>query len=331
METLSWIIFFALLGILIWLEIKFGIVNVDPRYIVIRRNVWTGSLKELKPGLNFIIPGLHENFRLVDCRQVILDPPVLTVTSRDGQPVDVDYQITLWVDGFKSQEKLNELNDGQAIKVATKIGQQESVQEQNFQERFRKDIEVIGLKESNVSIQNMISAHALADLISPKKKTLPVFCPNCRSEIKKNQMFCPNSHCTKSEEKSKEKEGKKERSLDEFKIPTGFFERLSWAAGIALNDFLADKYGLGCFLKIRNVRYPQDTERAARSQKIASMEGEATKARLNKETEALKNLINETKIDPNVAFLSTKLMEVIPEMLLALKGERKKIEGREKK
>lgn len=327
METLSWIIFFALLGALIWLEIKFGIVNVDPRHIAIRRNVWTGSLKELKPGLNFIIPGLHENFRLVDCRQVIHDPPVLTVTSRDGQPVDVDYQITLWVDGFIDQTNLNE---GQAIKAATKIGQQEG-EEQTSQERFKKDIEVIGLKESNVAIQNMISDHALDDLIGPEKKMLPVFCPNCRSNIEKQHMFCPNSKCTKSEGKSEEKAKKEGRSLDEFKIPTGFFERLSWAAGIALNDFLGDKYGLGCFLKIRNARYPEDTERAARSQKIATMEGDATKARLDREAVALKNLIESTNTNPNVAFLGTKLMEIIPEMMLALKGERKKTEGREKK
>jgi len=71
---IPWVVFFGFLGILIYLFIKHGIVNIDPQHIVIKRNVITGGLKELKPGLRFFIPGVYENFQLVDCRQVILDP-----------------------------------------------------------------------------------------------------------------------------------------------------------------------------------------------------------------------------------------------------------------
>lgn len=329
MDAILWFIIAVLLVILGWLWLKFGVINIDPQFIAICRNVWNGKLKELKPGLRFFIPGLYEIFRMVDCRQVIIDPPALTVTSRDGQQIDVDYQITLWVNGFKDKAKLKE---GRAIKAATKIGEQGEAQGKDSQGRFKKDVETIGLKESNVAIQNMIAGHLLSELIG--NKDIPnIICPNCNSAITKDHIFCPNDSCSKSELGSKEKVAAekdiniaevKPSDLDKFKIPTGFFERLSWAAGITLNNFLEEKYGLGCYLKVRNVRYPKDTERAARATKIAEMEGDATVARLAKETTAFANLINVTKVNPDVAFLGGKLLESAMEIAAGWGGGKRK-------
>lgn len=323
METLWMIVFFILLGVLVGLCIKFGIVNIDPQHIVIRRNVITGALKELKPGLRFFIPGLYENFRLVDCRQVIIDPKPLTVTSRDGQPVDVDYQITLWVDGF---DEKGEIKKGQAIKTATKIGEQKEILAkvgvEASQEKFKKDLETMGLKESNVSIQNMIGNYLMGELVG-EKLPLAISCPFCGREIKGGEK--PETECSNPDCEMKKKG---------MKVPAGFYERLSFSSGIRLHNDLGERYGLGCFLKIRNALYPADVERAARAERIAEMEGRATKARFDKETEAFKNLINETGVDPNVAFLGGKLIEAIPEVVAALKGEKRKTEkteGREKK
>ncbi|MBI4709495.1 MAG: SPFH domain-containing protein [Candidatus Portnoybacteria bacterium] len=310
------VVLLVLLAILVYLFINFGIINVDPQFIAIRRNVLTGGLKELKPGLSFFVPGVFEDFRLVDCRQVILDPEPLTVTSRDGQPVTVDYQITLWVDGFFGEDKIEKALDGkekiiakkggikgdQAIKAATRIGEQTGIQVTTPQERFKKDIEAIGLKESNVSIQNMIASYMLEDLIG-KKDALPVLCPNCGCKIESEKDTCPDDKCPKH--------GKK--------VPAGFFERLSWSAGISLNDSLDDKYGLGCFLKIRNVRYPEDYEKAQRAQKIAEMQGEATKKRLEKEADGFEGMIEKTKANPNVVVLAGKAMELLIETLAGKK------------
>ncbi len=335
METLLSIIFLVLLGILGWLCLKFGVINIDPQHIAIRRNVWTGILKELEPGLRFIIPGLHEIFRLVDCRQVIIDPESLKVTSRDGQPVDVDYQITLWVDGFYDEDKIEdkkvtakkgEIKEGQAIKTVTKIGEQIGIEKQIFQERFKKDLETIGLKESKVAIQNMIGNYLMGELVG-QKLPLTVSCPFCGKDIKggvaekdikgeaaklptQPETKCPDPEC--------------QMNLKEMKVPAGFFERLSFSSGIRLHNDLGERYGLGCRLKIKNVFYPPDIERAARAERVADMEGGATLARFAKETEAFKNLIGETGINPNVAFLGGKLMEAIPEIMAAMGGKRKK-------
>lgn len=310
MNVLGVIIFLVLMGILGWLFIKFGMVNVDPVFVMIRRNVVNGNLKELGPGLKFFIPGLYENFQMVDCRQVILDPDILPVTTRDGQPVNVDYQITLWVDAFDEKKKIK---PGQAIKAATVIGEQKTASEE---EKFKGNMEVIGEKESNVAIQNMIANYQLGELVSTNtdakdaKKVLRVSCPNCGGEIPEDKNVCQNAVCTKNNpEKS---------------IPAGFFERLSWSAGITLNDFLAGRYGLGCFLKIRNVKYPQDTEKAARAKKIAEMEGAATKARLAQETDAIADLITKTKANPNIALLGIKAVEAFGEMLGFSKNKRER-------
>ena len=348
MDALLSIIFLVLLGILGWLCLKFGVINIDPQHIAIRRNVWTGALKELKPGLRFIIPGLHEVFRLVDCRQVILDPESLKVTSRDGQPVDVDYQITLWVDGFYDENKYDkdkdgkpikdkdgkpiliakkgEINEGQAIKTVTKIGEQIRTEKQISQEGFKKDLEIIGLKESKVAIQNMIGNYLMGELVG-QKLPLTISCPFCGKDIKGGvagedikggvakpptppQTKCPDETC--------------QMNLKEMEVPAGFYERLSFSSGIRLHNDLGERYGLGCLLKIKNVFYPPDIERAARAERVAEMEGGATLARFTKETEAFKNLIDETGINPNVAFLGGKLMEVIPEIMAAMGGKRKK-------
>lgn len=95
----------GLLGLSGILVIKFGMANVLPRHILILRDVLTGKLREKGPGLKFFPPGFFEVFQMIDCRQLVLDPPNLSVVSRDGQKVAVDYQIVLWVYGFYEKDE----------------------------------------------------------------------------------------------------------------------------------------------------------------------------------------------------------------------------------
>lgn len=360
----SWILLVVvglLAGILVWLIIQYGTVNIDPQHIAIRRNVITGGLKELKPGLKYFIPGVYENFQLVDCRQVILDPEPLTVTSRDGQRVDVDYQITLWVDGFfeegkdelykenqynkrgkliakkgdiKDSFKRGDIKKGQVIKAITKIGEQigAGLEKQISPEQTSKNLEIIGLKESNVAIQNMIGNYLVRDLIG-SKKLLTISCPYCDRDIsggdpEKEPPDPPETTCPDPEVNP---EKQCEMITKEKKVPSGFFERLSFSSGIKLHNDLGKRYGMGCLLKIRNVLYPADLERAARAERVAELEGSATQARFAKETVAFKNLIEEAHISPNVAYLGGKIMEAIPEIVAALKGERREKGERKEK
>lgn len=325
----------ALLGLLGWLWFEFGTINVDPQHIAIRRNVWSGGLKELGPGLRFFVPGLYEIFRIVDCRQVIIDSEPLIVTSRDGQQIEVDYQITLWVDGL-DQDNASPKKD-RAIKAATKIGEQGGVKGTDAADRFKKDLETLGLKESNVAVQNMIGNQMLNNLIGGQTSTtgtpdLPnILCPNCGRPITKDQIFCSDNSCSKSEAGARKKAAdEKLTDTDKFKIPQGLYERLSWGAGIALSDLLEKKYGLRCYLKIRNVRYPKDTESAVRAKKIAQMEGDATIARFEKEGIAFRQLINDTGVDANVAFLGGKVIEGIREIASVFGSGRRRPERSEK-
>lgn len=340
METLFFValcgIFLGLLAVMVWLCLQYGTINVDPQHIAVRRNVWNGKLKELGPGLRFFIPGLYEIFKMVDCRQVIIDSEPLIVTSRDSQPIEVDYQITLWVDGFHQNN--NSLKEGQAIKAATKIGEQGGVKGKDTDDRFQKDLETLGLKESNVAVQNMIGNQMLNSLIGGQTSTttgtpdLPdILCPNCGRPIKKDQTFCQEPSCSKSKEGAQRKAlAEKLRVIDKFKIPLGLYERLSWGAGIALSNLLEEKYGLRCYLKIRSVRYPKDTESAARARKIAEMEGDATIARFGKEATAFHDLIEKTHVSPDIAFLGGKIIEGLREIAPIFGGGRRRPERTEK-
>ena len=308
-------ILFGLLGLSGILVIKFGIANVPPRHILILRNVITGNLIGKKPGLRVFFPGFEEKFRMVDCRKTILDPPNLPVTSRDGQRVEVDYQVTYWADGFDEDGKIKA---GQVIKAILRIGEQKTtgVEKIVSPEEFKKDLEVVVLKESNVAIQNTFGNHFMDDLVG-KKELLDINCPYCGSLIKGGEIGLATTTCPKTDCKMHEKEG-------EIPIPPDFYGRLSWAAGIELHNRLKEKFGLACFLSIRNVLYPQEVEAAARAQQVAAMEGEATKTRVAKITGALKTLIEETKTDPNVAFLGESLLGIVPTLVAALKGEKRK-------
>jgi len=264
--------------------------------------------------------------------------------------------LTLWVDGFfeegkdelyekdrynrrgkliakkgdiKNSFKKGAIKRGQAIKAITKIGEQigAGLEKQISLEQTKKNLEIIGLKESNVAIQNMFGNLLLEELIGTKK-LLTISCPYCGDELlggnpDAKPPVAPQTTCTndKCEMKTKEKKP----------VPPGFYERLSFSSGIKLHNDLGERYGMGCLLKIRNVFYPMDLVEAARAEKVAELQGSATKARFGKEAEAFENLIKKTKANPNVVYLGGKIAEAIPELIAALKGRgQEKTEKREK-
>lgn len=317
----------ATIGILV---LKYGNYNVEPQRILTLRNVVTGRLTEMGPGLKFFVPGLQEIYQVADCRHIILDPDLLRVTSRGGQPVLVDFQLTVWPDGFNEEDKYIKVNGekkliakkgsmhkGQVSKIITRIGEQigTGLETHISPEVSKKNIEIIGLKSANVAIQNMVGNFQI-DMLIDAKAPLAVPCPYCGKEIASDQSVCPDPIC--------------DMNLKEMNFPAGFYERMSFSWGIRLHKFLTEQYGLACRLEIRNMLYTQDIEEAGRAGKVADLRGKAKQTLLGLEAQAYKDFIGQTNINPSVAYLGDKFAEIVPELVAALTGNRRP-RGEEKK
>lgn len=271
------------LGVLILTQ---GMIQLAPLNIAVRRNQITGKMVELTPfpALRFFLPGIYHIFRVMKCQKVVHDPDFVKVTTRDGQEVEVDYILTLWPDRFNEDGTLNPDKEGNVIKLAI-ILEPEKI--------------VGAIKDhTHAAIQRMFG-HIESFQLLKNQKIIKVLCPDCGQEISNKDRACPNDTCPQHSKN----------------IPGGFYNRLGWAVGVRLDDFLDEKYGLACWLEIQSVRYVGDLRKAARAETMGKMEGLATKARLGHETKAMKNLFDETGVSPTFGFAFTKIAEVVPEIV----------------
>jgi len=298
METLILLIIFVVLLITAGaFVLAQGTIQVAPRTVAILRNRITGKMVELTPfpALHFFLPGLYYIYRVVKCQKVVHDPDFVKVTTRDGQEVEVDYVLTLWPDFFDDNDQpILPEKSGNIIRLATTLEPGTEVE--------------VAKNHTHAAIQRMFGNVDSYDLLK-KRDRIPILCPDCHTKISNRDEHCPNPKCD---------QGKKNT-----RIPGGFYNRLGWSIGVRLDDFLEEKYGMGCWLEIQTVRYIGELRRAARAETMGAMEGRATKARLDPETKALKNLFAETGVNPTFGFVFSKLAEVVPEILANIEGKKK--------
>lgn len=302
MEIILLIIFLGLIVFLCLLIWNQGKIQVKPLTVAVRRNRITGRIEELtsEKELHFFIPGLEYIYQVVKCQKIVHDPENIKVTTRDGQEVEVDYIITYWPNYFDDQGNPKEEKKGNIKKLATTLEP----------EKIVSSIE----DYAYAAIQRMFSNMDSYSLLKEKdRKGISVVCPYCHTEFPIKDEDCPNKDClTNSEDKKVKKD-----------VPGGFYNKLSWSAGVRLHNFLGDHYGLGCWLEIQTVIYKGELERAARAETMGKMEGLATKARLGHETTAVKKLIEDTKVNPNMGLLVAKFSESLPEIIGIILGKKK--------
>ena len=273
------LILIVTIGIIIFKE---GVVVIPPLSVGVLRNWITNGMKEITPGTKIFVPGLKYIFKVIGCQKRVLDPDVVTITTSDGQNAEVDYVLTLWPDFFQDDGTPNPSKTGHIVKLATSI-------------ESGSEIEV-AKKHTDAAVQRMFGNVSSYQLLKGRK-TIKVHCPDCGTLIKFSDERCTNTLC--------------DQAQSHIKIPSEFYNRLSWSAGVALDDFLEQKYGLACFLEIQNVRYIGDLQKAARAETVGKMLGKGTKAQYKEEAEAMKNLFDTTNVSPNIGFVLIKLAEAM--------------------
>ena len=310
-----------------------GIKIVPPRHVFVVRNRITGELTPKAPGLTFVVPVIEEVFRDHDCHPVVETPTVVDTITKDAQTLKLVILRSYWIDALEREE--DKFKKGEKGKERAKIAAIKISGE--TREEIKKEIGELVKNYSEAYLKKFVAQASLDDF---EKDTIPegfeVECPRCGSkliakgeeEAKEKKIkfpeYCPGEKCDADWSEREKK----------VSFPQTLLSLVSFATSIWTDKELAERFGIGCDIKLLSREMPGGLVRTKLEEQIFEAKERAKRAEKRAkmvEAETLRDFHQRTKISPSLVYMIDQIRGIVEGIISVVRKEEEEKERKEEK